>query len=64
MLRDWMAFFCWMRCRMCFTTDANGVILSGVRIVAYRGTSLIRNITPPQDHHRALGMFLMSKVPV
>ena len=40
----------------------------------YRGTSLIRNSTPPQDHHRALGivllkgprdaLFLMSEVPL
>ena len=40
----------------------------------YRGTSLIRNSTPPLDHHRALGivllqgargaLFLMSEVPL
>ena len=39
----------------------------------YRGTLLIRNSTPPKDHHRALGivllqgprgaLFLMSEVP-
>ena len=42
--------------------------------VPYRGTSLIRNLHPPQDHHRGLGIFLlqgptgrrflMSEVPV
>ena len=41
---------------------------------AYRGTSLIRNRTPPYEHHRALGMvllqgpmgalFLLSEVPL
>jgi len=40
----------------------------------YRGTSLIRNSAPPQDHHRALGIvllqgprrrvFLMSEIPL
>ena len=25
----------------------------------YRGTSPIRNSNPPQDHHRALGIFLL-----
>ena len=25
----------------------------------YRGTSLIRNCLPPQDHHRALGIGLL-----
>jgi len=25
----------------------------------YRGTSLIRNSNPPQDHHRALGLGLL-----
>ena len=43
-------------------------------VVHHRGTSLIRNSSPPQDHHRALGIFLvqgprgalsrMSKVPL
>ena len=27
--------------------------------LAYMGTSLIRNCTPPQDHHRALGIALL-----
>ena len=45
-----------------------------MNLTAYRGTSLIRNSTPPQDHHRALGIvllwgprgrhFLMSKIPL
>ena len=40
----------------------------------YRGTSLIRSSSPPQDHHRSLGIgllqgpagevFLMSEVPL
>ena len=25
----------------------------------YRGTSLIRNITPPKKHHRALGIVIL-----
>ena len=25
----------------------------------YKGSSLIRNSSPPQDHHRALGIFLL-----
>ena len=29
------------------------------RMESYRGTSLIRNSTPPQDHHRALGIGLL-----
>ena len=27
--------------------------------VSYRGTSLIRNSPPPQDHHKALGIVLL-----
>ena len=44
------------------------------RVSSYRGTSLIRNSTPPWGHHRALGivllygprgaLFLMSEVPL
>ena len=28
-----------------------------LHLVWYRGTSLIRNSPPPQDHHRALGTY-------
>jgi len=31
----------------------------GPEITLYRGTSLIRNSPPPQDHHWALGIFLL-----
>ena len=30
--------------------------------VTYRGTSLIRNSPPPQDHHRALGVWAYCRV--
>ena len=29
------------------------------RVVDYRGTSPMRNSPPPEDHHRALGIFLL-----
>ena len=38
---------------------AGGTPGLGFGVGGYRGTSLIRNRTPPQDPHRALGMVLL-----
>ena len=34
-----------------------GVVVSGRR--GYRGTSLMRNSSPPQDHHKTPGIVLL-----
>ena len=44
----WMKRFGWWQ-----------VLLPGGEHEGYRGTSLIRNRSPPYDHHRALGIFLL-----
>jgi len=37
----------------------NGLDFRGVHLCTYRGTSVIRNSTLPQDHRRALGIVLL-----
>ena len=43
--------------RSCSAADSTATMIR--RSTTYRGTSLIRNSIPPQDHHRTLRILIL-----
>ena len=57
---------CFLRASYPCTSCTRGVWMTtthhssaSLGLTDYRGTSLIKNCTPPYEHHRALGMVLL-----